>query len=93
MLRAIIHQAFEEQQLPLSVGSFVERDGVGKANKEKSSLLKWKESPSRKETRSTLHGSFNDWEDPRKFTSVLEKIESWIFSRIVESIWWQVTLQ
>ncbi|KAM7506512.1 hypothetical protein LguiA_016965 [Lonicera macranthoides] len=89
MLRAIIHQAFEEQQLRLSVGSFVERDGVGKANKEKSSLLKWKESPSRKETRSILHGSFNDWEDPRKFTSALEKIESWIFSRIVESIWWQ----
>ncbi|KAI3526086.1 hypothetical protein L1887_05281 [Cichorium endivia] len=31
----------------------------------------------------------DDWEETRSFTSALEKVESWIFSRIVESIWWQ----
>lgn len=31
------------------------------------------------------------WEDPETFISALEKIESWLFSRIAESIWWQVS--
>nr|GEU59607.1 putative nucleolar protein gar2-related protein [Tanacetum cinerariifolium] len=31
----------------------------------------------------------DDWQGTRTFTSALEKVESWIFSRIVESIWWQ----
>ncbi|XP_071686610.1 uncharacterized protein [Rutidosis leptorrhynchoides] len=31
----------------------------------------------------------DDWQETRSFTSALEKVESWIFSRIVESIWWQ----
>lgn len=33
--------------------------------------------------------SRNEWENPCKFTSALEKVESWIFSRIIESVWWQ----
>lgn len=32
---------------------------------------------------------FDDWEDPVTFTTALEKVEAWIFSRIVESVWWQ----
>ncbi|XP_078437725.1 nucleolar protein gar2-like protein [Wolffia australiana] len=31
----------------------------------------------------------DDWQDTRTFITALEKIESWMFSRIVESIWWQ----
>ncbi|KAK1427117.1 hypothetical protein QVD17_15800 [Tagetes erecta] len=31
----------------------------------------------------------DDWQETRTFTSALEKVESWIFSRIIESIWWQ----
>ncbi|CBI29891.3 unnamed protein product, partial [Vitis vinifera] len=31
----------------------------------------------------------DDWQETRTFTSALEKVESWIFSRIVESVWWQ----
>ncbi|KAJ4904890.1 nucleolar protein gar2-related [Raphanus sativus] len=31
-----------------------------------------------------------DWHEPETFTAALEKVESWIFSRIVESVWWQV---
>ncbi|XP_051138818.1 uncharacterized protein LOC127256714 [Andrographis paniculata] len=40
----------------------------------KTSSLKWKN---------------HDWQETRTFASALEKVESWIFSRIVESIWWQ----
>lgn len=32
----------------------------------------------------------DDWHDPQTFIVALEKVEAWIFSRIVESIWWQV---
>lgn len=32
------------------------------------------------------------WENPLAFTVALERVESWIFSRIVESVWWQVKL-
>ncbi|KAD3336294.1 hypothetical protein R6Q59_028474 [Mikania micrantha] len=32
---------------------------------------------------------FDDWQETRTFAFELERVESWIFSRIVESIWWQ----
>ncbi|CAH9134978.1 unnamed protein product [Cuscuta epithymum] len=31
----------------------------------------------------------DDWQESRTFRAALERVESWIFSRIVESIWWQ----
>ncbi|GAV87826.1 NT-C2 domain-containing protein [Cephalotus follicularis] len=31
----------------------------------------------------------DDWVDPQTFVVALEKVEAWIFSRIVESVWWQ----
>ncbi|XP_022747777.1 uncharacterized protein LOC111297325 isoform X2 [Durio zibethinus] len=31
----------------------------------------------------------DDWQETGTFTSALEKVESWIFFRIVESVWWQ----
>ncbi|WOK91994.1 hypothetical protein Cni_G00685 [Canna indica] len=31
----------------------------------------------------------DEWQDTSAFTGALEKIESWIFTRIVESVWWQ----
>ncbi|XP_071694250.1 uncharacterized protein [Rutidosis leptorrhynchoides] len=42
-------------------------------------------------TRSSLNESTtsSEWEDPCMITSILERVESWIFSRIIESIWWQ----
>ncbi|KAL5537325.1 hypothetical protein UlMin_043687 [Ulmus minor] len=33
--------------------------------------------------------SFDGWGDPLSFMIALEKFEAWIFSRIVESVWWQ----
>lgn len=31
----------------------------------------------------------DDWRDPQTFIVALEKIEAWMFSRIIESVWWQ----
>ncbi|CAH1414878.1 unnamed protein product [Lactuca virosa] len=38
------------------------------------------------------HGSIkvpDNWRDPQTFIVALEKVEAWMFSRIVESVWWQ----
>ncbi|TKY46404.1 hypothetical protein E2542_SST28443 [Spatholobus suberectus] len=35
------------------------------------------------------YGGFGNWDDPQVFILVLEKVEAWIFSRIIESVWWQ----
>ncbi|KAL0915917.1 hypothetical protein M5K25_013384 [Dendrobium thyrsiflorum] len=38
-----------------------------------------------------MHGfvQIDDWQEPSTFIAALEKLESWIFSRAVESVWWQ----
>ncbi|XP_057543601.1 uncharacterized protein LOC130821858 isoform X1 [Amaranthus tricolor] len=36
-----------------------------------------------------INQMFEDWEETSTFTSSLGKVESWIFSRVVESVWWQ----
>ncbi|RID61103.1 hypothetical protein BRARA_E00277 [Brassica rapa] len=37
-----------------------------------------------------LQQLLEDWQETETFTTSLETIEQWIFSRIVESVWWQV---
>ncbi|KAK7344041.1 hypothetical protein VNO77_13260 [Canavalia gladiata] len=41
------------------------------------------------EERDKTDEDFHSWEDPETFLFALEKVEAWIFSRIVESVWWQ----
>jgi len=36
------------------------------------------------------HVIFEDWQETSTLTAALLKIESWIFSRVVECAWWQV---
>lgn len=76
VLRAIVTRAFAEHQLPFSAGHFPERPVGEKGNRKKLSPLKWKESSPNNKTKGTLCGSFDDWDDPRRFASALEKIES-----------------
>ncbi|RHN45042.1 putative EEIG1/EHBP1 domain-containing protein [Medicago truncatula] len=52
--------------------------------------LIWKGfSPKKSKNLEVEYGGLGKWDDPNMFTSGLEKVETWIFSRIVESIWWQ----
>ncbi|CAK7328283.1 unnamed protein product [Dovyalis caffra] len=89
VLRTIISQTIGDPERKLTSGPHKERNWDGKGNKIVSSL-NWKESsPSRKGNRNVLYGDFGDWEDPHAFTSALERVEAWIFSRTIESIWWQ----
>ncbi|KAJ6302195.1 hypothetical protein OIU77_016311 [Salix suchowensis] len=85
VLRTIISQTNGDTERKKFSGQHTERKG----NKIISSSLKWKEvSPSRKGN-NVLYEDSSDWEDPHAFTSALERVEAWIFSRIIESIWWQ----
>ncbi|XP_050379439.1 uncharacterized protein LOC126796743 [Argentina anserina] len=90
VLRTIISQATGDPELSKSARSSIDRNGAEKFKHKASSPLKW-EAPSsgKKQGMKLLNGSFGDWENPNTFMSTLEKIESWIFSRIVESVWWQ----
>ncbi|KAF4367633.1 hypothetical protein G4B88_001385 [Cannabis sativa] len=90
VLRAIVNQAAGSVEHPLSTGSSNNRNGTQKVKGKVTSPLKWKAfSPSKRDGMDLLSSSLSDWEEPRTFTCALEKIETWIFSRIVESIWWQ----
>ncbi|XAR51982.1 hypothetical protein NMG60_11006804 [Bertholletia excelsa] len=89
VLRAIISQTFAEKPLPLSAGPFSDKPDNWKQNNKIISPLEWKKSSPSRDAKGALHEYVDNWEDPSTFTSSLEKIEAWIFSRIVESIWWQ----
>ncbi|KAL5864464.1 hypothetical protein ACOSQ3_001978 [Xanthoceras sorbifolium] len=85
VLRAIISQANGGTEL-----QSVEKNSGQRGNNKIPSPFKWKESSSsKKESRNVNQGSIGDWEEPHAFSCALEKVETWIFSRIVESIWWQ----
>ncbi|KAJ9695730.1 hypothetical protein PVL29_010952 [Vitis rotundifolia] len=90
VLREIISQAFGNSCHSSPVVRFSESNGNGKKSDGKSSTLKWKGSFGGKQVNKLGFVQFvDDWQETRTFTSALEKVESWIFSRIVESVWWQ----
>ncbi|KAL9240131.1 hypothetical protein vseg_014387 [Gypsophila vaccaria] len=78
VLRAIISQAFNIPSLA---------NGSRKASEANISASKLMGHS--KQANKTSNQSFEDWEETSTFTSALEKVESWIFSRVVESVWWQ----
>lgn len=89
VLREIITQTFGSSCQSTSLTKIFESNGVGKSDG-KSLSLKWRATSG---SGSKLNKNFlefiDDWQETRTFTAALEKVESWIFSRIVESIWWQ----
>ncbi|KAI3666024.1 hypothetical protein L6452_44662 [Arctium lappa] len=91
VLRAIIHKSFEKEQPSLSAeqSSKMNAGIIENRKNEIISPFKWKKESCIKENRIGLPAISNEWEDPRTVTSILEKVESWIFSLIIESIWWQ----
>ncbi|KAF7801680.1 uncharacterized protein G2W53_040791 [Senna tora] len=83
VLRTIICQTTKDMVPPVSVGS----------NGNLTPSLRWKgSSPRKNEYAAAEYKCFDNWDDPYVFMSALEKIEAWIFSRIVESIWWQTLI-
>lgn len=69
-------------------------DGPSTNNVDKKGLAE-RFTPKRQESISEIEknnviGESDDWENLQTFIVALEKLEAWIFSRIVESVWWQV---
>lgn len=86
VLRAVTAQSIGYSDHPISVDHYSAPNGSEVMPKRRASSLKW-ESTQKKEFSFTE--DMGNWEDPNTFMSALERIEAWIFSRIVESIWWQ----
>ncbi|KAG5242713.1 Nucleolar protein [Salix suchowensis] len=76
VLREIISQALGSSRNSSPPARLAESNGGSKKSEGKSKTMKWK--------------SYSGGKQTGTFTAALEKVESWIFSRIVESVWWQV---
>lgn len=89
VLRTIVSQDAVSLKMQVASESHSSKNCANRESSKSASTLKWKaSSPNKRENGNTRHGSC-DWENPHTFTSALEKVEAWIFSRIIESIWWQ----
>ncbi|XP_061356295.1 uncharacterized protein LOC133300730 [Gastrolobium bilobum] len=89
MLRTIISQTSKYLTLSNTAVPSTRRT-TGEGNGKIVQPLIWKGfSPRKSENIAVEYGGFSNWDDPNVFTAALEKVEAWIFSRIVESIWWQ----
>ncbi|XP_022776286.1 uncharacterized protein LOC111317981 [Durio zibethinus] len=78
VLRAIVSHAIGEMQLFSGLCLNCSSDG----------MVLEDSSPLDKEESNSTESS-DDWVDPQTFLLALEKFEAWIFSRIIESVWWQ----
>ncbi|KAK6117486.1 hypothetical protein DH2020_048764 [Rehmannia glutinosa] len=87
VLRVIVDKSFGDSQLPVFIANDVEKV-CDKHGKKKSSPLKQDSFPS-KSSKGVLEDNLSDWENPLVFAAALERVEAWIFSRIIESLWWQ----
>lgn len=88
VLREIISQAFGNSCLASPLKRLAESNGAGKRNDGKSMALKWKASSNGKPVNGFMP-LIEDWQETGTYIFALERVESWIFSRIVESVWWQ----
>lgn len=89
VLRTIISKTTKEMTASNPAGTSTRRKN-GEGNGKMTQPLIWRGfSPRKSENTAFEYGGISNWDDPNVFTSALEKVETWIFSRIVESIWWQ----
>ncbi|XP_050375147.1 uncharacterized protein LOC126792726 [Argentina anserina] len=86
VLRAIISQGLVKDQA--SNGKRTTINGGGHRSVD-GHLSEKNRIRTRKDEKNSIIGNFDNWEDPHIFMVALEKFEAWIFSRIVESVWWQ----
>ena len=89
MLREIISQAFGSSRHSSPLARLAESNGGSKRGEGKPTQLKWKGGSGSKQVNGFMQID-DDWQETGTFTAALERVESWIFSRVVESVWWQV---
>ncbi|KAI3984340.1 hypothetical protein MKX01_011294 [Papaver californicum] len=81
VLREILSQAFGNSLNLSPISRVAELNDGAKRSEGKSTSNQCKGSG--------LTQILEDWQETRAYITALEKVESWIFSRIVESVWWQ----
>ncbi|KAK9104182.1 hypothetical protein Scep_021026 [Stephania cephalantha] len=87
-LRVIVSQDIENRQPTVFDPSDIQTNDGGKVNAKRSFQVKNDKSyPSKKENNFDFTDKLNELENPGNFITAVEKIEAWIFSRIVESAW------
>ncbi|XP_031494299.1 uncharacterized protein LOC116260258, partial [Nymphaea colorata] len=87
VLRTIISQGFGDSGMRSENGPQIDTTGNRKG---KTSSLKWRDTfIDKKKDISLFNPMLVECQDPNTFTAAIEKIESWIFSQIIKSIWWQ----
>lgn len=90
VLRENISQNFGNSHQSSLIGRIVEANGIGKRTEGKLHSLKMNGTVGSKHVKKLGFMQFvDDWQETSTFIAALEKIESWIFSRIIESVWWQ----
>jgi hypothetical protein len=90
VLRQIVTRAFGTSCQSSSLAQISKSNGTVKRSEAKYSAQKLKyNSASRQLSKNVSLEFMDNWQETITFTTALEIIESWIFSRIVESIWWQ----
>ncbi|CAJ2671393.1 unnamed protein product [Trifolium pratense] len=88
VLREIIAQAFGNACQVSPIMRLAGSNGSTKRNDGKSASQKWNGISNGKSGNRFMQ-SGEDWQETGTFVFALERVESWIFSRLVESVWWQ----
>ncbi|KAF0928046.1 hypothetical protein E2562_037377 [Oryza meyeriana var. granulata] len=89
VLREIIAQTFGISRQPSLAMKAFSTNGNAKMLSKNSSPMRRKSNYNVKHARPAIWPLPDDWRETGTLVAALEKIESWIFSRIVESVWWQ----
>jgi hypothetical protein len=89
VLREIIAQTFGITRQPSLAMKAFSTNVNAKMLGKNSSPTRRKNNYSGKHARPAIWPLPDDWRETGTLVAALEKIESWIFSRIVESVWWQ----
>jgi len=90
VLREIIAQTFGTSRQSSPVMKAFCTNGSTKKLDRNFDPVRWKTNTNGKHARPNIMQLPDDWRETSTLLTALEKIESWIFSWIVESVWWQV---
>ncbi|KAK8955992.1 hypothetical protein KSP40_PGU004093 [Platanthera guangdongensis] len=89
VLRGIISQTFGHLSPSRVIMRSADSNGL-KVSASKPQPCKWKNNSGDKQGKMVCAvPKIDDWQETSTFIAALQKIESWIFSRAVESVWWQ----
>jgi len=89
VLREIIVQTFGISHQFTPSMTTMNMNGGAKKLDGKSMTMLWRNNFNGMQTKLAAMQMPDDWQETSTLLAALEKIESWIFSRIVETVWWQ----